>query len=154
MNLKLYAVFHDLSGKRCLELINGKLSRPIGRSTYYNHKKKLYEDEKYQSLKKSIYKSKLLKCFLLYLDGSDEPDGFDILKHISEQFPEKKSIFHVTKEQRDELDRIHNRVKSNFCLRDLNNDSGCSNLTRMNLLPRNYILREEYIRCGKDKMNK
>ena len=75
MNLKLYAVFHDLSGKRSLELINRKLSRPIGRSTYYNHKKKLYEDEKYQSLKKSIYKSKLLKCFLLYLDGSDEPDG-------------------------------------------------------------------------------
>ncbi len=84
--------FYDLSEKQSLELIKGKLIKPLSRSTYYNYKKILYQDEKFQSLKKSIYNSKLMKCFLLYLDEPDEPDGFNIHKHISEQFPEKKSI--------------------------------------------------------------
>ena len=97
--------YYDLTEKQSLELINSKLSKPIPILTYYNHKKKLYEDKKFQSLKKSIYKSKLLKCLLLYLDVQDDPDGFNIHKHISEQFPEKKDIFHVTKEQEDKISR-------------------------------------------------
>ena len=85
--------YYDLTEIQSLDLVNSKLSKPISISTYYNHKKKLYQDKKFQSLKKSVYKSKLLRCLKLYLDGQPEPDGHNIQKHISEKFPKKKNIF-------------------------------------------------------------
>lgn len=104
-NFLLYLIknceYHNLSEKQSLEIINNLLVKNISRSTYYRYKKNLYEDEKFQSLKKSIYKSKLLKCLLLYLDETNEPDGFSANKLISEQFPDRESIFHVTKEQKE-----------------------------------------------------
>ncbi len=50
--------YYDLTEKQLMKLVNSNLFKPLSRSIYYNHKKKLYEDEKFQSLKKSIYKSK------------------------------------------------------------------------------------------------
>lgn len=145
--------YYDLTEKQSLELINGKLTDPISRSTYYNYKKKLYQDEKFISLKKSIYKSKLLRGLLLYFDEQDEPDGYDITKLILEKFPDRKDIFDIAEEQQDKINGIHNRVKSNFCNWDnLNNIT--SNLTRVNHLPVKYTLREEYVRCGKQKNGK
>lgn len=91
--------YHNLSEKQSLQIINNSLINNISRSTYYNYKKILFEDEKFQSLKKSIYKSKLLECFLLYLDETEDPDGFNMHKDISEQFPDRDSIFYVSKEQ-------------------------------------------------------
>lgn len=127
--------YYNLSEKQSLELINGKLSKLISRSTYYNYKKDLYQDEKFQSLKKSVYKSKLLKCFLLYSDERVEPDGYDIHNLILENFPNREDVFEVTKEQEDKISRIHNRVKSNFCIRADDGDYFYSNLTRVNQLP-------------------
>lgn len=37
--------------------------------------------------------SKLLKSLFLYLDETEEPDGFNILKHISKQLPNRDSLF-------------------------------------------------------------
>ncbi|MDN5847137.1 MAG: hypothetical protein L0H53_12790 [Candidatus Nitrosocosmicus sp.] len=144
----------NLTEKQSLGLINEKLSKSISRSTYYNYKKKLCSDEKFQSLKKSIYKSKILKCFLLYLDDQSEPDGYNVDKVISERFPDREDIFEVTKEQEDKISRIRNRVKSNFCIGDEEGDYSHSNLTRVNQLPKNYTIREEYVRCGKEKTKK
>ena len=68
-NLITNCEYYDLSEKQLLEVINEKLSKPISRSTYYYYKNKLYQDEKFQSLKKSIYKSKILKSLMLYIDN-------------------------------------------------------------------------------------
>lgn len=105
-------------------------------------------------IKKSIYNSKTLKCFLLYLDERLEPDGFNIHKHISEQFPDQDSIFHITKEQEENILRVNKKITSNFFIPDVSKDPSYSNLTRVNQLPKNYTIREEYIRCGKEKTNK
>ncbi|WP_458720801.1 hypothetical protein [Candidatus Nitrosocosmicus sp. R] len=145
---------HSLTERQSLYLLNTILSTPISRSTYYNYKKKLYQDEKFQSLKKSIYNSKTLKCFLLYLDERLEPDGFNIHKHISEQFPDQDSIFHITKEQEENILRVNKKITSNFFIPDVSKDPSYSNLTRVNQLPKNYTIREECIRCGKEKINK
>jgi hypothetical protein len=47
--------------------------------------------------------------------------------------------------------RLYNKIKSNFCIRGIDNEPSNSNLNRVNELPNNYTLREEYVRCGKDK---
>lgn len=154
MNLIKKCEYHNLTEKQSLELINEKLSKPISRSTYYNYKKKLYSDKKFQSLKQSIYNSKLLKCILLYLDEADNPSDINIRNIILEKYPDKKDIFEIAEEQGDKIAQIHNRVQSNFCLRNSYSNNFCSNLTRVNQLLKNYTINEEYIRCGKQKTNK
>ena len=154
LDLSRIIEYQDLTEKQSLHLINSKLSKPICRSTYYNYKKKLYQDEKFRSLKKSIYKSKILKCLLLYLDETDEPDGFKIDKLISEQYPDRNNIFHVTKEQEEHILKVNNKIKSTFCMSDVSKDHLSSSLTRVNRLPKNYTIREEYVRCGKEKIKK
>lgn len=146
--------YHNLSEKQSLELVNTKLTKPISRSTYYKYKKKLFEDRKFQSLKKSIYKSKILKSLLLYLGDRQEHDGYNIQNLVLEKFPEKKDVFEITEEQKEKLERINSRVKSNFSFRVIDNGKFHSNLTRVNKLPKTYTLREEYIRCGKHKNGK
>ena len=94
-----------------------------------------------------------MKCLLLYLDESNEPDGFYIDKLISEQFPDRHNIFEITEEQEGRILKINKKIKSNFCLLDISNGL-LSNLTRVNGLPKNYTLTKEYIRCGKQKSNK
>jgi hypothetical protein len=159
-NLIIHAIknceYYDLTEKQSLELINGKLSKPISRSTYYNYKNKLYQDEKFQSLKKSIYKSKLFKSLMLYMDDddADNPDGYDFNKLISEQFPNKQDIFCITDEQFDKNSRLYDKIKSNFCMPSYKGPKLDVNLTRTTGLPNNYTLREEYIRCGKGKINR
>jgi hypothetical protein len=98
--------YYDLSEKQSLDISNRKLSKPISRSSYYNYKKKLYHHEKFQSLKQSIYKSKLLKPILLYMDEPDESDSFNINKQISERFPNVDNIFNVTEEQKDRISKL------------------------------------------------
>jgi len=114
--------YYNLSETESLGVINHILVKHISRSTYYNYKKKLYDDEKFQSLKKSIYKSKLSKCSLLYLDETDEPDGFDMQENIIEQFPDRHSIFHPSKEQEEHISMVNNKIKSNFCIPDVSKD--------------------------------
>jgi hypothetical protein len=148
--------YYDLSEKQSLELINSKLSQSISRSTYYNYKKKLYHDEKFQSLKKSIYKSKMLKSLMLYMDDEDdnksESDKIDEL--ISKQFPEKRNIFCITDEQHEKISRSYQKIKSDFCMPTYKGRELDVNLTRTIGLPTNYTPREEYIRCGKHSAGK
>ncbi|MDN5847920.1 MAG: hypothetical protein L0H53_16795 [Candidatus Nitrosocosmicus sp.] len=153
-NLIRSCEYYDLTEKQSMELINKGLSTQISRSTYYNYKKRLYQDEKFQSLRKSVYNSKLLKCLMLYFDERSEPDGFNIDKPISEQFPDRQNIFETTKEQNEQILKVNKKIRSNFCLPEEDIKSSNSNLTRVNQLPKNYTLREEYIRCGKEKTYK
>lgn len=90
--------YYDLTEIQSLDLVNSKLSKPISRSTYYNHKKKLYQDEKFQSLRNSVYNSKMLRFLKLYLDGQPEPGGHNMQKLILEKFPNRENVFEVTKE--------------------------------------------------------
>jgi hypothetical protein len=155
INLIKYCEYYGLTEKQSLDLINSKLFKPLSRSTYYNHKKKLYQDEKFQSLKKSIYKSKMLKSLLLYIDDENtNEDDSKISKYISDKFPDNKSVFQITSDQFDKESRLCNKIKSNFCIASQSDGMNKSNLVRVNELPNNYTLREEYVRCGKDKFNK
>jgi hypothetical protein len=147
-------VYYDLSEIHSLDFINHKLSNPISRSTYYNYKKKLYKDEKYQSLKKSIYKSKLLKCLLLYFDENDKPLDTHIHNIILEKLPDKRDLFEITEEQKEKILLKNKKIKSIFSICDNYDDKFNSNLTRVKGLPAKYTLRKEYIRCGKGKTNK
>lgn len=155
LNLIRSCEYYDLSEKQSLELINKKFSKPIARSTYYNYKKRLYQDEKFQTLKKSNYKSKMLKSLMLYIDDDiDNPNGYDFNKLISKQFPDKQNIFRISDEQLDKNSRLYNKINSNFCIRSICNKKNDSNLTRVIEIPEKYTLREEYVRCGKQKTNK
>lgn len=146
--------YYDLTEKQSLELINKKLSKPISRSTYYSYKKKLYQDEKFQSLKKSPYNSKMLKSLMLYMDDDmDNSDDLDFNKLIYKQFPEKRDVFHVTDELYDKDSRLHDKVKSTFCIPNYSSKTNMINLPRLVGLPKNYTTREEYVLCGKEKTN-
>lgn len=149
LNLIRNCEYYDLSEKQSIDLINNIFSKPISRSTYYNYKRKLYQDEKYQALKKSFYNSKMLKSLMLYLDDKEEPDNCDIQKLIIEKFPEKKDIFEIS-EQTNTIKQFHSRINSNFCV-GIQQNSGVSNLNRVNPLPEKYTLREEYVKCGNGK---
>lgn len=150
-----YCVYYDLSEIRSLDFINHKLSTPISRSTYYNHKRCLFQDEKFQSLKKSIFKSKMLKSLMLYMDDdADDSNCYELNTLISKQFPKKQDVFHITDGQFDKGSRLYNKIKSNFYVPDYGSNTHIIHLPRLVGLPNNYTIREEYIRCGKDKVNK
>ena len=89
-----------------------------------------------------------MKCLLLYLDERDKSDGYNIHKLTSVEFPNRVDDFEVTKEQGDSMSRIHNRVQSNLCLLNAKINVS-SNLVRVNHLPKNFNIREEFVRCVK-----
>ena len=95
-----------------------------------------------------------MKCLLLYLDVTDEPDGFNQHESISNQFPDRDSIFQVTKTQEDMSQWLATKSNLLFVFPIQLTEEIGSNLTRVNGLPQYYTLREEYVRCGKDKINK
>lgn len=97
----------------------------------------------------------MLKCFLLYLnDDTNNSDGYNIHKLISEQFPQKQDVFQITDQQFDNESRLCNKIESNFRIPNMSDRRNGSNLTRTIGLSNNYTLREEYVWCGKDKFNK
>lgn len=147
-------ICYDLSEKQSLRLISHVLSKNISTSGYYKYKKKLYEDEKFQSLKKSIYNSKLLKCLLLYLEDLEEPHGSNPENFVFEQFPFKKNIFQISEIQYEKISKFNTKIRSDFLLTRNNSEKFRSNLARVNDLPIKYTLREEYVTCGKNKSNK
>jgi hypothetical protein len=104
-----YCQFTELSENQSIEVINKILLKRISRSTYYYYKKKLYEENKFPAEKRSIYKSKELRCLLLYIDEINDPDGYEISKLISEQFPDKQHAFQITEKHFDKSSKLYNK---------------------------------------------
>jgi hypothetical protein len=68
---------------------------------------------------------------------------------ISNHFPEKRDVFHITDEQFDENSGLYNKMESNLCIPSYQGRELDVNITRTIGLPHNYTVREEFIRCGK-----
>lgn len=103
-------------------------------------------------MKRANYKSKLLKSLILYIDDdTDESDGYEFNNLIIEQFPDKRDVFRITDEQFDKNTRLYNKIKSNFFIPNYGSKTNKINLSRLIGLPKNYTVREEYVRCGKVK---
>ncbi len=48
---------------------------------------------------------------------------------------------------------VNNKIKSIFCIPDVSKNPLYSKLTGVNQIPTNCVIREEYIRCCKEKIN-
>jgi hypothetical protein len=80
--------------------------------------------------------------------------NFSFIDILLGKFPDRKDTFEIIEEQQDEITRIHNKAKSNFSLLNNENINVYSNLARVKQLPKTCTSRLEYIRCGKEKINK
>ena len=94
---------YDLTEEESLETINKILDKDISRRTYYNYKKKLYDKEKIQKIKGSIYDTQALRCLIFDLEDADKEKNVEADKLVAEQLPDRSDIFHDTERYKREL---------------------------------------------------
>lgn len=147
-------VYYNLTEKQSIKCINKILSRNISRRSYYIYKRKLYSHDVFKRLKESIYSSSLDRISMLLLnDNSDLEVRAKVNKLIADQFPDedlsppRSPFFSENNENmkyklKDALEKIRQ-------FKQMENKSN----NRLNALPRNATIREEFIKCGKEACN-
>jgi hypothetical protein len=144
---------YDLDEKESIKSINKVLgSESISRRTYYNYKKKLYDNQIFSLLKNSLYNSYGVKLGLLdcILDDWERTSRADEL--IGQQFPERKPILDDEDRQKIELDKLMEKHKTKF--NKLKKEIEIKLSNKNSLLPLRHIIKEEYIKCGKEGCTK
>ena len=100
-----------LKEKESIDAINNILKRNISRRTYYNHKKKLYDKEIFQTLKDTMSDTKEIRCLLLEMEETNRLESLRADKLVAEQFPNRKDIFNDTAKQMEVIERANERIK-------------------------------------------
>lgn len=140
---------YNLSDKESLETINKILDKEISRRTYYNYKKKLYDKVIINQLKGSIYDHHMMRYLLLNLEETDWKDSAKADFLVTRQLPDRKDIFHDTDLQKPAFDRFEiTKTKIAKLEYQLNEP-----LQRYKTVPKNAIVREEFVKCGKENCN-
>jgi hypothetical protein len=139
---------YDLNERESIESINKILrDKSISRRTYYNYKKKLYDNQTFGLLKNSCYNTIGVKLFILdgILDDWEQTKKAD--KLIGEQFPKRKQIIEDEEKQKEELSSVMDGVQS-----DINKfqEMETRRLRIDSTLPSNHTIREEFVKCGKE----
>ena len=139
---------YDLDERESIESINKVLEdKSISRRTYYNYKKKLYDNQIFGLLKNSCYNAYGVKLFILdgILNDGEQTKKAD--KLIGQQFPKRKQVLEDEEKQKEELNNVMNRAQS-----DINKfqeiESRRSGID--STLPSNHTIREEFVKCGKE----
>ena len=148
--------YYHLNQKQSIGCINKILNKNISRRTYYLYKRKLYSNDIFIRLKESIYKSSRgrLSIFLLN-DDSDLEVRTKVNKLIADQFPDKEKPSFLLQSQYNENNDDKTRDKLKYTFAKLREFEETENLSkdRLNSIPRNATIREEFIKCGKINCN-
>ncbi len=138
----------DLNDRESIDSINKVLrDKSISRRTYYNYKKKLYDDQIFDLLKNSCYNTYGVKLFMLdsILDDRERTEKAD--KLIGQQFPKRKQVVEDKEKQDEELNSVMNRAQvdiSKFQEMEARRSQIDSTF------PTNHTIREEFVKCGKE----
>jgi hypothetical protein len=139
---------YNLDERDWIESINKVLGdKSICRRTYYNYKKKLYDNQIFDLLKNSCYNTIGVRLFILdsILDDWEQTKKAD--KLIGQQFPKRKQILEDEEKHTEELDKVMDKVQAiinNFQEMETRQSHIVSTL------PSNHTIREEFVRCGKE----
>ncbi len=101
----------NLTEKESLITISKVLGKDISRRTYYNYKKKLYGKETLQRPKDSFYDIPAMRCLLLDCEWPDSIGNPKTNIQITEQFPNRKDVFHNLEEQPENTKDISEQIK-------------------------------------------
>ncbi|MGD9673197.1 MAG: hypothetical protein AB7U98_06945 [Candidatus Nitrosocosmicus sp.] len=139
---------YDLNERESIDSINKVLGdKSISRRTYYNYKKKLYDNQTFGLLKNSCYNTIGVKLFILDDLLNDEELTKKADRLIGQQFPKRKPVLEDEEKQKEELNRVMNKVQT-----DINKFKEME--TRQSridsTLPSNHTIREEFVKCGKE----
>ncbi len=139
---------YDLNERESIDSINKVLGdKSISRRTYYNYKKKLYDNQIFDLLKNSCYNTYGVKLFILddILGDGERTEKAD--KLIGQQFPKRKQVLEDEEKQKDELNKVMNSAQSNLNkFREIETRQSRVDST----LPSNHTIREEFVKCGKE----
>ncbi|MDQ4074467.1 MAG: hypothetical protein M3162_09230 [Thermoproteota archaeon] len=112
----------------------------------------MYNDDIFFNLKNSIYNTPLVKSILLLSNNTNLEEQLRINKLVADQFPDKNLI-----DDKEVLSDLIEEQKNAFmeALRKINSLSAKENdyKERIESLPKNASIREEFIKCGKDECN-
>ena len=148
--------YHHLNEKQSIKCINKILNRNISRRTYYNYKSKLYSHDIFKRLEESIYSYPLDRLSLLILnDDADSEVRAKVNKLITDQFLDKEKQSFLLPSQyiheNNEImkDKVKDVLTKNRHFKEMNKLLK----ERLNSLPKNTTIREEFIKCGKVNCN-
>ncbi len=148
--------YYNLNEKQSIECINKIINRNITRRTYYNYKRKLYSNDIFIRLKESIYNSHLNRLSLLLLnDDADLEVRARVNELVAGKFPDKEKPSFLLPSQycNENDDSTKDKVKDVLLkIRQFKETEKLSN-GRLNSIPKNATIREEFIKCGKETCN-
>ena len=153
--IKSCEYFH-LSEKQSIGCISKILNRNISRRTYYSYKRKQYSNDIFIRLKESIYKSSIDKLSILLLnDDADLEVRAKVNELVAGQFPDKEKPPFLPPSQYISENNENMKDKVKYVLTKNRHFKETKNLSknRLNSIPINATIREEFIKCGKVNCN-
>lgn len=138
---------YSLTEKESIETINDTLDKKISRRTYYNYKKKLYDKDIIKKIMGSIYDTQALRCLIFDLEDEDKDKSLEADILIGDQLPNKEDVFHNIDIQKEEQRKVE-KIKS--LITKFENQMN-QPPQRYDGVPKNANIREEFIKCGKEK---
>lgn len=148
--------YYHLSEKQSIGCINNILKRNISRRSYYTYKSRLYSHDVFNRLKESIYNSSLDRLsILLFNDDAYPAVRIKANELVADQFPykEKPSFLLPSQYYNGDNENMKDKVKDvltkNIHFKEMEKLSK----DRLNSLPKNATIREEFIKCGKINCN-
>ncbi len=139
---------YDLNERESIDSINKILGdKSISRRTYYNYKKKLYDNQIFDLLKNSCYNTYGVTLSMLdsILDDGKRTEKAD--KLIGQQFPKRKQVLEDEEKQKEELNRVMNEAQ--YDINKLKEIETRRSRIATTLSP-NHTIREEFVKCGKE----
>ncbi len=154
LNLIKSCEYYHLNEKQSIKCINKILNKNISRRSYYIYKRKLYSHDVFSRLKESIYNSHLDRISILLNDDTNLEVTIKVNKLIADQFPNKDDLSFLQSQNYDEYkENTNDKVKDTFAKIGQYKDMENLSKNRLNSLPKNATIREEFIKCGKDTCN-
>jgi hypothetical protein len=139
---------YDLDERESIDAINKVLgNKSISRRTYYNYKKKLYDNQIFDLLKNSCYNTYGVKLFVLDSILNDWEHTKKADKLIGQQFPKRKQVLEDEEKQKEELNNVMNKAQFNINkFQEMETRQSKIDST----LPSNHTIRKEFVKCGKE----
>ena len=148
--------YYHLNEKQSTNCINKILSRNISRRTYYLYKRKLYSHDVFNRLKESIYYSSLVRLSILLLNDDTNPEErTEANELVAGQFPdnEKPSFLLPSQYIHENNEIMKDKVKDVLAKNRHFKDRWNLLKERLNSIPKNATIREEFAKCGKEACN-
>ncbi len=147
--------YYQINEKQSVECINNILNKNISRRTYYAYRHKIYSHDVFCRLKESIYSSAIDRSAILLLsDDADSEVRAKANKLIADQFPNMTLSPLQPPYCADNNENMGDKLETTLIadIRKIKEMNPLSN-DRLDALPDNATIREEFIKCGGDACN-